>query len=99
MLDTILGNVLGTGGKQLYKVWTEFHEGMWEMKIQEVYNILFSLIVVPIKQWFTYFPEPKEARSKHVKCGVIQIQIHFFYVKATIFAGTLGNKPGDLREA
>lgn len=97
MLDTFLDNVLGIGEKQWYKACTEFHEGIWEAKTQEACKILLRLIIVHIEQWFTYFPKRKEERSKHVRCTVIQIQIHSFYVKATIFADRLGNKPGNLR--
>lgn len=97
LLDTFLDNVLGIGGKQWYKAYTEFHERIWEVKVQEVYKVLFSLIIVHIEQWFTYFPKSTEARSKHVRCTVIQIQIHTFYVKATIFADRLGKSPRDLR--
>jgi len=76
MLDFFLDNVLGIGGKQWYKACTEFHEGIWKGKIREVYKVLLSLIIVHIEQWFTYLPKSKEARSKHVSCTVIQIQIH-----------------------
>lgn len=42
MLDTFLDNVLEIGGKWWNKACTEFHEGIWEVKVQELYEIILS---------------------------------------------------------